>query len=167
MAVVYLCLGSNLSDREQNLKNAILSISGNDFQVTAVSSLYESEPVGVTEQPVPDYLNVVIKAETDLDPISLLDLTQSIELLGGRTPTFYWGPRTIDIDILLYGDSTVDCERLTIPHSRMKDRLFVLRPLLEIAPSLVLPDGSELGLLVASNAVASQKLHRIKSNLFL
>ncbi len=163
MPTVYFCLGSNLGDREQNLKNAILALNSNVTRVTAVSSIYESTPVGVTEHPVPDYLNLVVQVETDLSPIELLDATQSVENLGGRTPTFRWGPRTIDIDILLYGDSTVDCERLTIPHPRMKERLFTLEPLLEIVPTACLPDGTEVNMLAIAETVANQKLKLMHS----
>jgi 2-amino-4-hydroxy-6-hydroxymethyldihydropteridine diphosphokinase len=93
----------------------------------------------------PDYINAVVAIKTELTPIELLDCTQKIELEQGRVrKDERWGPRTLDLDIVLYGNEVIDSERLTVPHYGMKEREFVLYPLAEIAPSLQLPDGTEL-----------------------
>jgi 2-amino-4-hydroxy-6-hydroxymethyldihydropteridine diphosphokinase len=99
--------------------------------VVSVSSIYETEPVGVTDQPL--FLNLALAAETDIGPHELLSLVKQIENEVGRTPTFRWGPRVVDIDILLYGDQVVEDQNLEIPHREMARRAFVLVPLAEIA----------------------------------
>ncbi len=133
---VYLSLGSNLGDREANLENAVGRLSEHVIHMVA-SSLYESEPVGVTEQP--HFLNLVIGGETDLAPRSMLDFVKSIERDVGRRRTFRWGPRIVDIDILILGDEVVREEDLLIPHQELANRAFVLVPLTEIAPDLGIP----------------------------
>jgi 2-amino-4-hydroxy-6-hydroxymethyldihydropteridine diphosphokinase len=133
---VYLSLGSNLGDRERNLRVAVEALSRELHEVT-VSSLYETEPVGVLDQPA--FLNLAMQAQTDLDPESLLALVKRIEQQVGRTPTFRWGPRIVDIDILMYDDQTLEVPNLHIPHREMLNRAFVLVPLAEIAPDLIHP----------------------------
>ncbi|WP_103270655.1 2-amino-4-hydroxy-6-hydroxymethyldihydropteridine diphosphokinase, partial [Vibrio vulnificus] len=111
------------------------------------SQLYSSSPMGPQDQP--DYINAVAAIETELTPLELLDCTQAIELEQGRVrKEERWGPRTLDLDIILYGDEVIDSERLTVPHYGMKEREFVLYPLAEIAPNLTLPDGTELSQLL-------------------
>lgn len=156
MPTAYLSLGSNLGDRERNLREAIARIDSEECRVVAVSSVVETEPVGETEQPVPNYLNCTVEMETTLSPLEFLDRTQAVEREGGRTPTFRWGPRTIDIDILLYDSLSIASERLTIPHARLRERAFVLAGLAELAPELVLPDGTRISDALADPSVASQ-----------
>jgi 2-amino-4-hydroxy-6-hydroxymethyldihydropteridine diphosphokinase len=134
---VYLSLGSNVGDREANLRTAIERL-GSLGEVAAVSSIYETEPVEYTQQPW--FLNCVVKLQTEKMPKQLLSQLLGIEQSMGRRrygqqgPTRVKGPRTIDIDILLFGHSIVDAAGLTIPHPAMHERRFVLEPLAEIAP---------------------------------
>jgi len=133
---VYLSLGSNLGDRERNLRAAVVALKEH-LEVEAVSSWYETEPVGVTDQP--GFLNLAVAATTSLDPSELLRLAKHIEEQIGRKPTYRWGPRLIDIDILLYGDHVVEGPDLTIPHRELAQRAFVLVPLAEIDPQAFHP----------------------------
>jgi|SRR5579883_668428 len=126
-AKVYLGLGSNVGDREGNLKSAIERLP-----VVRVSPIYETEPVDYTDQPW--FLNLVVEIETDLSPRDLLRFTAAIEQDLGRTRDIPKGPRTIDIDILFYGDVVVDEPDLQIPHPRIAERRFVLAPLADLAP---------------------------------
>jgi len=141
MPTVYLSLGSNLGDRESNLRDAVRRLDGTYMVVAAVSTFYETSPVGETVAPVADYLNCAVRAETNLPPDALLNYTQTVEKLGGKEPTFRWGPRTIDVDILVYEGVEMESEHLTLPHPRLTERAFVLVPLAEIAPDLILPNG--------------------------
>jgi len=131
---VYISLGSNLGVREAYLRRALDALGAAGVRVLRVSSIRETEPVDVREQPM--FLNLVAEAETDLFPKQLLARTQRIERELGRVRTLPKGPRTIDIDILLYGNLVMDTPELTIPHPRMEERLFVLEPLAELAPEL-------------------------------
>jgi 2-amino-4-hydroxy-6-hydroxymethyldihydropteridine diphosphokinase len=133
---VYLSLGSNLGDREANLLRAVEALR-TELNVTALSSLYETEPVGLLEQP--SFLNLALAAATDLTPFDLLALVKRIEREVGRRPTVRWGPRVVDIDIVLYGDRILDTPELIIPHREMANRAFVLVPLAEIAPDVEHP----------------------------
>lgn len=135
MTDAYLGLGSNLGDREAMLRAAIAALDATpDVRVTAVSSLYETPPWG----PVPQgpYLNACVALDTTLSPRELLTLCLAIERDHGRERAIRWGPRTLDIDVLLYGDEAIDEEGLIVPHPRMTERAFVLVPLAEIAPEL-------------------------------
>ena len=140
----YLGLGSNVGDRESHLRRAVEDLRGHGVEVEAVSSLYETEPVGeILDQP--DFLNAAIRIRTELDPDELLDLCKAIEVEHGRAfggPRH--GPRPIDIDLLLLGDLELSTERLTLPHPEVTSRRFVLAPLLELDPELELPDGTRL-----------------------
>jgi 2-amino-4-hydroxy-6-hydroxymethyldihydropteridine diphosphokinase len=142
--VGYLGLGSNLGERESHLRRAIDDLRGHDVEVEAVSSLYETEPVGeILDQP--DFLNAAVRIRTSLEPERLLDVCKAIEAEHGRAfggPRH--GPRPIDIDLLLLGDLEMSTERLTLPHPEVTSRRFVLTPLLELDPELRLPDGTEL-----------------------
>jgi 2-amino-4-hydroxy-6-hydroxymethyldihydropteridine diphosphokinase len=131
---VYLALGSNLGEREANLRNAIRKLHGRDLRVCRISSVYETAALYYLEQP--DFLNCVIEADTDLLPMRLLLRVSKIERSMGRKRAIPKGPRNIDIDILLYGSSVVDTPELQIPHPRMAERRFVLEPLAELAPDL-------------------------------
>ncbi len=137
---VYLGLGSNLGDRQANLARA-LKLLGERLHIELVSSLYETEPVGYAEQPL--FLNAICHAQTELGPMQLLSLVKGIEASMGRVPSFPNAPRSIDIDIIFYGDLIMETPELTIPHPRLEDRAFVLIPLLEVAPDLRHPVSGE------------------------
>ena len=133
----YFSLGSNLGDRLENLRAAMRRLSDSDIALRRTSSIYETEPVDNTEQGW--FLNCVAKVNTSLEPLALLHKLQSIERELGRERAVPNGPRTIDIDILLYDDLVVQTDELTLPHPRMQQRRFVLEPLCEIAPALAIP----------------------------
>jgi 2-amino-4-hydroxy-6-hydroxymethyldihydropteridine diphosphokinase len=140
MAITYLGLGSNIGDRAAHLSDACGLLHQHPaITVEAVSSLYRSAPVGVTEQAW--FLNAAARLQTDLSPPSLLTVTQGVERRVGRTPTYRWGPRVVDIDLLLYDDLQLQTRHLTIPHAALQERAFVLVPLHELAPHLCLPSG--------------------------
>ena len=132
-ANAYICLGSNIGDRKNYLLNAVESLHAlPGITVVRCSSIYETEPVDYTEQPL--FLNMVIAVSSSLSPIDLLDSMLEIERESGRVRDIRYGPRTIDLDLLLYGEEKLDTDRLTLPHPRMMERAFVLVPLLEIMP---------------------------------
>ncbi|MFH0820817.1 MAG: 2-amino-4-hydroxy-6-hydroxymethyldihydropteridine diphosphokinase [Candidatus Peregrinibacteria bacterium] len=132
---VYLSLGSNKGKREHFLRDALEVLSAHPaIQVTQVSRVYETEPWGKMDQPW--FLNQVIELQTSLMPERLLMLCQSVEKKIGRLPSEPWGPREIDVDILLYGDQALSVPGLRVPHPHMNERRFVLVPLIEITPSL-------------------------------
>jgi 2-amino-4-hydroxy-6-hydroxymethyldihydropteridine diphosphokinase len=135
--LVYLSLGSNLGDRAGNLRAAIAALPSANINVQKVSSFYETEPVDYLDQPW--FLNCVVEGETDSQPIDFLRALHTIESQRGSKKAFAKGPRLIDIDILLFGDQSLDTPELQIPHPRMLERKFVLAPLAEIAPQLKLP----------------------------
>jgi 2-amino-4-hydroxy-6-hydroxymethyldihydropteridine diphosphokinase len=148
MVEVCLGLGSNLGDREGNLQEALWRL-GSGVRVTAVSSFYETEPLGYTEQP--RFVNAVCRGQTDLEPLALLALLKAIEREMGRQPSLPNGPRLIDIDLLFYGEEMLESPELTIPHPRLTQRAFVLVPLAEIAPHWQHPDtGKTIAELAAS-----------------
>jgi 2-amino-4-hydroxy-6-hydroxymethyldihydropteridine diphosphokinase len=142
--VGYLGLGSNVGDREAHLRAAVAALDEHGVEVEAVSSLYETEPVGeILDQP--DFLNATVRIRTGLEPEALLDLCKAIEveqgrMLGGQRH----GPRPLDLDVLLLGDVELESDRLTLPHPQVTTRRFVLEPLLELDPKLALPDGTPL-----------------------
>jgi len=139
----YIALGSNLEEPIQQIKTAINELNQlNNTQFHSVSSLYSSTPMGPAGQP--DYINAVAALDTTLSPHELLNALQIIEHKHGRKRTIRWGARTLDLDILLYGEERVNTDDLTIPHIGMRERSFVLYPLAEIAPELVLPSGDKL-----------------------
>lgn len=137
---MFIALGTNLGDRAANLRKAIEHLS-DQVPISAVSSLYETPPWGVTEQPY--FLNQVVRAATALPPLELLTFLKQIEQEMGRVETVRFGPRVIDLDILLYEDRQVNLPQLEIPHPRMCQRAFVLVPLAELAPQLVIPGGDK------------------------
>lgn len=140
----YIGIGSNLTNPLNQVSQAVTAINEiANTHVTIASSLYGSKPMGPQDQP--DYVNAVIEISTALEPIQLLDALQKIELDSGRVrKDERWGPRTLDLDIILFGSSVIETERLTVPHYGMTEREFVLFPLLEIAPKLLLPNGDSL-----------------------
>jgi 2-amino-4-hydroxy-6-hydroxymethyldihydropteridine diphosphokinase len=129
---VYLSLGSNLGDRAKNLKDAIAALANSGIEVRKVSSIYETEPVDLLEQPW--FLNCVVEAQTKLAPLDLLHALRAIEMGMGSEKPVAKGPRLIDLDILLFADETIETPELQIPHPRMPLRRFVLVPLAEVAP---------------------------------
>jgi 2-amino-4-hydroxy-6-hydroxymethyldihydropteridine diphosphokinase len=133
MTVVYLALGSNVGNREENLREAERRLRHLAITVKQVSSIYETAPVDYLDQPW--FLNSVLEAETDLPPHELLRRMREIESAMGSQKPFAKGPRLIDLDILLYGDETIATPDLQVPHPRMLERLFVLVPLAEIVPT--------------------------------
>jgi 2-amino-4-hydroxy-6-hydroxymethyldihydropteridine diphosphokinase len=158
MADVFLGLGGNEGNREANLRKAMRLLSeSEDIKIRAVSSLYETTPVGVENQR--DYLNCVVWIITRLDPQSLHRTTKSIEAALGRQPDTHMKPRLLDIDILLYDDIQYRSPGLTVPHPRMKSRRFVLEPLLEIAPDITDPSSGRLLKEYLDN-VMSQKIEK-------
>lgn len=149
MTRVYIALGSNLASPLTQV-NAAIAALGNipDSRIVAVSGLYRTPPLGPQDQP--DYLNAAVALETSLAPEALLDHTQRIELDQGRVrKAERWGPRTLDLDIMLFGNVTLATPRLTVPHYDMKNRGFMLWPLFEIAPELHFPDGETLASVLA------------------
>jgi len=132
---VFIGIGSNLGDREKNIKKALEYLRKNPhIKIEKVSSIIETEPWGYTSQP--KFLNGVIKIKTILSPLDLLKFLQEVEKNLGRERKIKYGPRTIDLDILLYDDKIINSDQLKIPHPRMWEREFVLRPLLEIEPEI-------------------------------
>ena len=150
MERVYIGLGSNLADPLAQLRSALAALAAlPQTSLAAQSSFYASDPLGPADQP--RYVNAVAALDTDLSPLELLDALQSIELEQGRLrKAERWGPRTLDLDILLFGERQLDEPRLTVPHYHMHARAFVLYPLAEIAPQLRLPDGRALDELLAA-----------------
>ena len=134
MSTVYIGIGSNLGNREENCRNAIKLLIESGIKVTKLSSKLETEPWGVVDQP--KFINMAIKAEVDQEPSDLLRVLKNIETELGRRTEIRWGPRVIDLDILLYDDQIISTADLEIPHPEMRDRDFVLKPLAEIAPDI-------------------------------
>ena len=127
----YLGFGSNLGDREENIRRAVERLSESVCGIQT-SSLYETEPWGYLDQP--KFLNMVCKCLTRLEPEELLSVCKGLETMAGREPSFKYGPRALDVDILTYGDTVINTGSLAIPHSALHERAFVLAPLAEIAP---------------------------------
>lgn len=158
MKKVYLALGSNMGQREGYLNAALSALQGPDLRRVRVSSLYETEPIGLREQAW--FLNMAAEFETDLFPLQLLHRTQRVELDLGRRRAVRNGPRTIDIDVLYFGSTVMQSGELTIPHPRLHERRFVLEPLAEIAPEFRDPAaGCTVRQLLA--AVEGQKVRRL------
>lgn len=159
MITAYLGIGSNLDNPVAQVRLALKSLAAvPDTRLLGQSSLYRSAPLGPPDQP--DYINAVARIHTALAPPALLDALQAIELAQGRVRTGErWGPRTLDLDILLYGDEIISTERLTVPHPGLQQRNFVLYPLQELAPQLVLPGLGGLDVLLA--ACSADGLERI------
>jgi len=158
MARAAIGLGSNLGDRANHIGEALAALAETGSLVR-VSSLYETAPVGGPKQG--PYLNAVAVVDTELPVERLLERCLEIEREQGRERRERWGPRTLDLDILLYGNETVTGESLTVPHPRMTERRFVLEPLLEAWPDAVLPDGTPL--VRFSDEVASQKVRKLEA----
>jgi len=137
MPIGYLSIGSNLGNREENCEKAISFLEQNGIKVTKRSSLYETEPWGVKNQP--KFINMAVEVETYLEPQELLKTIKKIEAELGRRSNIRWGPRVIDLDILFYDNLIINTPELTIPHPAIIEREFVLKPLSEIAPDKTHP----------------------------
>ncbi len=159
MAVqVYLSLGSNLGDRLHNLREGVRRMPQHGIFPRQVSRLYETVPVGETPDPRL-YLNLGVWAETEHSPQALLHAVKAIEAAQGRTfEEGRWMPRPLDIDIILYGDLTLQMPELTIPHPRMRERAFVLIPLAEMTPDYTLPDGTAVQELLRDPRIRQQEV---------
>ncbi len=137
MPTAYIGIGSNLGSREKNCKDAISLLMKDGIAIIKLSSMIETEPWGVTDQP--KFINMAIEAETGLGPEDLLKVLKKTETAMGRSPGTRWGPRVIDLDILFYDDLVIMTADLEVPHPGLKDREIVIRPLAEIAPEKVHP----------------------------
>ncbi|SFA51283.1 2-amino-4-hydroxy-6-hydroxymethyldihydropteridinediphosphokinase [Anoxybacillus pushchinoensis] len=136
--ISYIALGSNIGDRFAYLLQAVKALHDHEcISVLATSSVYETDPIGYVDQAC--FLNMVVKVSTSLSPLALLTATMNIEKMFGRKRKVRWGPRTLDLDILLYNHENIETEQLIIPHPRMFERAFVLIPLFEIDESLIIP----------------------------
>ncbi len=156
---VYLGLGSNLGERESMIRQALEALSQlPDTELVRASSLYDTEPVGDVDQP--NFLNAVAELDTELSPEQLLWNLQLIEKRLGRERTRRWGPRTIDLDLLLYGDEVIEEDALRVPHPELTRRAFVLVPLVELEPTLVHPGTGETMLTHLSRLGARPPLKR-------
>ncbi|RBW67663.1 2-amino-4-hydroxy-6-hydroxymethyldihydropteridine diphosphokinase [Bacillus taeanensis] len=134
---VYIGIGSNIGDREKYLQQALVQLNKHEeVSVTNISSIYETDPVGYTNQAA--FLNMAAELKTELPPLELLNVLQKIEHHLNRKREIHWGPRTIDLDILLYNDENIESEKLKIPHPHMYERAFVLIPLYEVNSNLIL-----------------------------
>ena len=143
MTRAYVGVGANLGDREGTIRAALAALPG----VVAISELRETEPVGVVDQP--RFLNAAAALDTDLSARELLDFLLEVERGLGRERGERWGPRTIDLDLLLYGDQTIDEVGLTVPHPRLHERRFALEPLLDLDPKLAIPGRGRVSDLLA------------------
>ena len=153
---VYLSIGSNIGDRRGNCKRAVAEIAKiDDIEIKASSSLYETAPVGFKEQG--PFINMALKVETSIAPVRLLRILKDIEQRMGRADTFRWGPRIIDIDIILYGNEIILEQSLEVPHPRMLERGFVMIPLAEIGGDALHPqEGKRISELVSDFSIAAE-----------
>lgn len=151
MTRAWIGLGSNLDDPLAQLQRAVHALAAlPDTQISGVSPVYRNPAMLLVDQPAqPDYFNAVAGIDTTLLPLELLAALQTIELAQGRTRERRWGPRTLDLDLLLYGSETLDLPHLTVPHPGLRERNFVLQPLHDLAPNLVLPEGAAVAALLA------------------
>jgi len=160
MTLCYIGLGSNLNQPLQQLNDAKKKIAKlPETTLLTCSSIYQSKALTLDNEPQNDYLNAVLEIETTLDAEMLLDALQNIEKEQGRTREKRWGARTIDLDLLLYGNQQINTERLIVPHSEIEKRNFVLLPLLQISPDLIIPGKKPLKILVEK--IAAQALKKL------
>jgi 2-amino-4-hydroxy-6-hydroxymethyldihydropteridine diphosphokinase len=158
--IAYLSLGSNMGDAQAQLGWAIYALAQlPQTELLRISRLYSTKPWGKVDQP--DFLNMVVEVRTGLTPHALLTEIKRIETDQGRVPGERWGPRPLDIDILLYGDEQIATEDLQVPHPRIWERAFVLYPLADLRPDLSTPDGTPITGLLARGDIASQGLQLI------
>ena len=156
---VQLSIGSNLGDPAAQLRAAIDCLDADDhIRVCATSHSYETEPVGIENQPT--FLNMAVEIETALQPLELLETVKTIECQLGRKDTFRWGPRVLDIDLILWEQTVVNDQRLTLPHAEFRTRAFVLTPMAEIRPCAVDPVTGKTVFALAQQAAATAKVER-------
>ena len=156
----YVGLGANLGDRKDTLQAALRLLDDlPEVRIIRRSSLYETAPIGVTEQP--EFLNAVVEVETTLPALALLRALLDIENLLGRVRTLRWGPRVIDLDLLVYGSDLIALPELIVPHPRLWERAFVLTPLAEIAPELVVPGTNQTAKEMANNFHGDGNIRRV------
>jgi len=134
---IILSLGTNIGDKKANIFDAISKLRENNIEIVAASPLYLTKPVGYFHQD--DFFNIALDIKTELNPNSLLDLTQKIEKEMGREKNFRWGPRKIDIDILIYNDIILKSKKLSIPHKEIANRYFIVKMIEDIKPELIIP----------------------------
>lgn len=158
MTLAYVGLGANLGEPRRQLQEALDELGRlPDTRISARSSFYRSAPLGYTAQP--DFLNAVAELQTGLAPETLLEGLQQVELRHGRQRSFPNAPRTLDLDLLLYGSESIASDRLTLPHPRMHERAFVLKPLVEIDPDIAIPGrGTAQELLAACGGQATERI---------
>ena len=155
--MIALGLGSNIGDREGYIRRAVEELSGK-FSIIKVSDIYKTKAWGEENQP--DFLNACLTAETDMSSEEILEIVKSIETELGRTESYRWGPREIDIDILLLDNQQINSQRLIIPHPELANRAFVLVPLTQIAPDLIDPRTNQsIAELVESNDISGVRLY--------
>jgi 2-amino-4-hydroxy-6-hydroxymethyldihydropteridine diphosphokinase len=161
VAIAYICLGSNLGRKKANIRRAVKLLNKNrDIKILKISSLYETEPVGYVKQDW--FVNAVLKAETNLSPRQLLSVLKNVEKKLKRKRRFIkWGPRTIDLDILLYDNLRLKTKDLVIPHPEMNKRAFVLIPLLELEPNLIHPTKRKSILELLANLKRNKEVKRL------
>ncbi|WPJ97620.1 2-amino-4-hydroxy-6-hydroxymethyldihydropteridine diphosphokinase [Coraliomargarita algicola] len=158
----YIALGSNLGDRLGQMQSALVRLAGDEcLQVVQVSPVYENRAVGMGA--VDDFLNAIAEVETSLAPLELLDRCLAVETELGRVRTGQWAPRTIDLDVIAYGEATIECERLHVPHPRIAERDFVVHPLHAIAPELRIR-GQRVADLAATLSKEGLTLHPLSLN---
>lgn len=156
---VFLSLGANLGDRQATIGQALTMLHNTaNIRLHRQSALYETVPVGYVDQP--DFLNLVCEIHTSLTPLALLEVTQQIEHDLKRVRTVRWGPRTIDIDLLLFDNQTLQHPDLTIPHPRMHERAFVLVPLAELVPAYMIPGTADTVAALASQLAVGQEIRK-------
>lgn len=157
---IYIGLGSNLANPEQQLQSAIIELrTHQQLHDIKVSNFYRSPALGGPQQP--DFVNAVARLNTNLPPLELLDLLQGIENKQGRRRTIHWGPRTLDLDLLLYGDQIIHSKRLTVPHPEIQNRSFVLIPLYELDAKLHIPNLGPVEILIQQ--LGPTKLEKINA----
>ena len=171
MQTIYLGFGSSMGDRRENIQIALKRLDADSrIRITTISSLYQSPHLGRNAEDsihYPPHLNLAAKIETDLSAEQLLEQIQEVEFAGGRERAIAWGPRTIDIDILIYGDMQIVSEKLTIPHPGISQRAFVIWPLLDIDPELLLPNGRSLSSMKFSSLVKGQRIELLDDKIWL
>lgn len=158
---VFLGLGSNIEPRKDFLRQAREGLAA-CVQIHQISSVYETEPWGYTQQS--RFLNQVIEGSTSLAPLGLLHAVKALEISVGRTPNFRYGPRVIDIDILLYGEEVFTSQELTVPHAHILEREFVLIPFMELAPDLLIPGTGLSVRQAAANCSTTEGIERINDD---
>lgn len=163
MTKAYISLGSNMGNKIDNLQRAILELQNQKIQVTKVSSVYRTAPMGYTDQDW--FLNAVVELEVDIEAPQLLRTLLAVENKLGRVRTIHWGPRVIDLDLLLYQDEVIKETEIEVPHPRLTERAFVLVPLLEINPDLKLPSGALLKDFLAKIDCENQEVTKISEKL--